>query len=239
MDPFHHHPALRDEIRSPEESFFYSMTAATFLEVLKAKGSKPLEIHSDLVREGMRQRLLAQRPGPDIWVFAYGSLMWDPGFHFAEVRRARVEGYARKFVLKDEFGGRGSEEAPGLMAGLAPGGGCDGLAYRIAPDAVEPETARVCRRELLGPAYRPAWHVAETAQGPVDVILFVADPEAEGIALDLPYETQVAYLATGTGFLGSSYDYLRELVLKLRHFSIRDAELETLLADVETARGAL
>ncbi|MEO0487209.1 MAG: gamma-glutamylcyclotransferase [Pseudomonadota bacterium] len=238
MDPFLHHPSLRGAINAPESSFFYDMTAARFVQLMLDAGLTPFDVHSDAVREGMRRALMAQAPAEEVWVFAYGSLMWDPGFHFAEVRRARIDGYARRFVLKDDVGGRGNPDAPGLMAGLAPGAHCDGLAYRIAPEAVEEETARLCRRELLGPAYLPAWHPAQTAQGPIQVMVFVADPDADGIELDLSWAAQVEYLATGEGILGTSYDYIRELVEKLRQLKIEDAEMEALLADVEQFRAA-
>ena len=238
MDPFQHHPTLRGKINAPETSFFYDMTAQRFVDIMVSKGLTPFDVHSDEVREGMRHQLLADAPADEVWVFAYGSLMWDPGFHYAEIRRARIEGFARQFVLKDDLGGRGDPEAPGLMAGLAPGAGCDGLAYRIAPEQVEEETARLCRRELLGPAYLPKWHLAETGQGPIHVILFVADPDADGIELDLTRAEQVEYLATGAGFLGSSYDYIHGLVEKLRQLRIKDAEMEALLADVDRFRAA-
>jgi len=246
-DPFRHHPSLRAEILAPEQSFFFDFTWRKLAAGLDEMGLAMPPIFEDEDREARRLKTLAATPGStpdttlgsDVWIFGYGSLMWDPGFRFDEVRRARVEGYARRFVLKDMLGGRGTPERPGVMAALAPGGGCDGLVFRVPGDLVDEETARVWRREQLGPAYTPLWHPAQTAHGPVDAILFVADPEAEIIALDLPRADQVEFLATGKGFLGTSYAYIAGLADKLRHLKIEDAEMENLLRDVEARRAAL
>ena len=134
-DPFIHHPGLRGEILDPEESFFFDFTKEKILALLDDNGVPLPETHSDNLREALRRQTLAQADEGDVWIFAYGSLMWDPGFHFAEIRRARIEGYTRQFVLKDELGARGDMERPGVMAALAPGPGCDGMAFRIAAEA--------------------------------------------------------------------------------------------------------
>ena len=68
-------------------------------------------------REASRRVTLASHTG-DLWVFAYGSLMWDPAMDFTEVRRAWLPGHARRFILCDIYGARGTPEAPGLMAAL-------------------------------------------------------------------------------------------------------------------------
>ena len=76
------------------------------------------QVLSNEEREATRHEILSGRRDADLWVFAYGSLMWDPAFLFEEVRRADVSGYARRFCLQDEIGGRGSRDAPGLMSAL-------------------------------------------------------------------------------------------------------------------------
>ncbi len=69
----------------------------------------------------------------DIWVFAYGSLMWNPGFAYAEARPARLMGYHRAFCIYSVHY-RGTQKRPGLVLGLDRGGTCDGIAYRLAPE---------------------------------------------------------------------------------------------------------
>ena len=83
-------------------------------------------------REAQIKNMLAQAPHPDsVWVFGFGSLIWNPAFHFAERRVARIHGFHRKFCLWARAG-RGSPESPGLMLSLEAGGSCTGVAYRLA-----------------------------------------------------------------------------------------------------------
>src|SRR6185436_12626271 len=68
--------------------------------------------------------MLARTPRPDrVWVFGFGSLIWNPAFHFAERRTALVHGFHRQFCLWSKAG-RGSPKSPGLMLGLERGGSC-------------------------------------------------------------------------------------------------------------------
>jgi hypothetical protein len=116
-DPFVHHPELRDLIDEPENCFFRTFTTTKLAEMAREKGI-PQWWYSDEEREAMRAKALAKHGGGDLWVFAYGSLMWDPGLYFEEVRRAWLPDHARRLILKDIYGARGTAEAPGLMAAL-------------------------------------------------------------------------------------------------------------------------
>jgi cation transport protein ChaC len=72
----------------------------------------PFPIYDDDTREGLRRAALAGHEG-DLWVFGYGSLIWDPALEFAEVRRAFAPNHRRRFILEDIYGGRGTPTAPG------------------------------------------------------------------------------------------------------------------------------
>lgn len=139
-DPFRHHPELRGRIVDPDLSFFRGFEPAAHDARMRALGFPDDWRYSDAEREARRRSLLAGRGRQPLWVFAYGSLMEDPGFHFSDVRHGRIAGYARRFCLKDTFGWRGSAAAPGLMAALDKGFGCEGLVFCIAPEAVETES---------------------------------------------------------------------------------------------------
>ena len=92
-DPFAHHPELRDKIEDPAEATFYRNFSVETLFADKPELHWVLDLlHSDETREEIRRAALAQHPGGDLWVFGYGSLMWNPAFHFAEVRRATLPG---------------------------------------------------------------------------------------------------------------------------------------------------
>lgn len=231
-DPFFHHPELRQEIADPLESFFRTFTMADLAEKMRELGV-PEWWHSDEKREAMRAEALAGRWNSDLWVFAYGSLMWDPGIRFAEVRRARIPDYARSFILKDIYGARGTAEAPGLMAALDKGSGCDGLLYRICHEQIDNETEVLWRREQLGPAYKPAFVEAIVAEQPMTALTFVADHDADLIDATLTRDQQIHFAATGTGFAGSSMDYLRSIQKNFTALGIFDEEVDALLHDAE------
>ena len=99
-DPFAHHPELRGRIADPETSFFRTLRVEALLE-----RHPDLEgwAYPDEQREALRAEALRGLAG-DLWIFAYGPLMWDPALRFAEVRRARADGHARRFILLNDFG---------------------------------------------------------------------------------------------------------------------------------------
>ena len=241
-DPFLHHPELRDYIADPFQSFFRSFTNAKLEALMRERGAPLGWWHSDEEREAMRAETLAGRRDGDLWVFAYGSLMWDPSIRFAEVRRARVPDHARRFILKDVYGGRGTFDSPGLMAaldhvdrleGVCDGEGCDGLLFRIARNHIEAETRILWQREKILPAYTASFVEAFIAGEPIEALTFVADHEAEIIDATLTREEQIHLLATGSGVFGTSLDYLRNIATKFAALGIEDEEVSTLLRDTE------
>jgi cation transport protein ChaC len=119
------------------------------------------------------------------------------------------------------------------MAALDEGAGCDGLVFAIDEPHVEAETFWLFARERIVPAYTPEFIPVETAHGTVTALTFVADHAAEMIAPGMTRDETVRYLATGAGFLGSSLDYLRNLLRQLDALGIDDLELSALLGDGE------
>ena len=111
--------------------------------------------------------------GDDFWIFAYGSLLWAPGFEVAESRPARLEGYHRAFCIKSIVY-RGTPARPGLVLGLAPGGRCDGRLYRVVQEAREEVLAYLRRREQVTRVYLERMlPVACPPGGPVRALVFV------------------------------------------------------------------
>jgi glutathione-specific gamma-glutamylcyclotransferase len=166
-----------------------------------------------------------------VWVFAFGSLIWNPAFHYVERRTARIHGFHRQFCLWAKAG-RGSPERPGLMLSLESGGSCTGVAYRLAEDAAATELDVLWRREMFTMAYRPVWTVARTPAGTVPVIAFSANRGHERYAPGLDDESVSHHLATGAGPMGRCCDYLFDTVAHLRELGIRDRRLEGLEAKV-------
>ena len=235
-DPFSHHLELRDRIADPLTSPSRTLTTAKLATLAKTRGLPADWWYADSAREAERAATLTGHRDADLWVFGYGSLMWDPGVRFEEVRRAHVPGHTRRFILKDIFGGRGTVDAPGLMVALDEGGGCDGLAFRISRANLDEETEVLWRRERIGPAYVPVFVEALAAKTRLLVLTFVADHEAELIDASLSRAQQIEYCATGTGFMGSSLDYLRNINRQFAALGIQDEEVSELLREAEAYR---
>jgi glutathione-specific gamma-glutamylcyclotransferase len=99
-DPFVHHPELRDRIADAETSFFRTFSVEAIIAADPRQEAFRDWVHTDAQREAIRAEALAGHSG-DLWIFGYGSLMWDPALRFAEVRRAHVAGHARRLILVD------------------------------------------------------------------------------------------------------------------------------------------
>lgn len=241
IDPsaYRHHPELAARIVDPSESFFRDLNLAELDQRMIENGRGPDWRYPDTVREAMRARTLTGREGQPLWVFGYGSLMWDPGFLFDEVRHGIAQGFSRSMCLVDRFGARGSPDAPGLMAGLAEGGSCEGLVFRIPPELVARESEIVWRREMIAHAYRAVFVPVDTAQGRVEALAFVADETAENIDVAVPREVQIGYIATGQGMRGTSLEYLEKMLQQFHALEVEDPMLEGLLRDVRARIAAI
>jgi len=137
------------------------------------------EIQADL-----DARLMEHRNAQDVWLFGYGSLMWNPAIDYAEHRAGVVRGWHRRFCLWLHMG-RGSPDNPGLMLALDRGGSCAGMLFRIPAAQARSELLLAWRRELFTGAYRSRWVTASTEHGPVRAATFVvnrAHPRLRGPA---------------------------------------------------------
>ncbi len=209
-----------------------SLLDGTFLASLRGTLGPGVRFITDAERAAQIEAILARAPRPRrIWVFAFGSLIWNPAFRFVERRTARIHGFHRQFCLWARAG-RGSPERPGLMLSLVSGGSCTGVAYRLAADAAAAELDVLWRREMSTMAYRPVWTTARTPKGLEPAIAFSANRAHERYVPGLEHEAVARYLATGAGPMGRCCDYLFDTVAHLRQLGIRDRRLEALEARV-------
>ena len=209
-----------------------SILDGTFHAAVRSSLGPNVRFMSDAERAAQIEAILARAPRPRrIWVFAFGSLIWNPAFHFVERRTARIHGFHRQFCLWARAG-RGSPERPGLMLSLEPGGSCSGVAYRLAGSAAATELDVLWRREMATKAYRPVWTTAHTARGAEPAIAFSANRGHERYAPGLEDNAVARYLATGAGPMGRCCDYLFDTVAHLRQLGIRDRRLEAIEAKV-------
>jgi cation transport protein ChaC len=171
--------------------------------------------------------------GSDVWVFGYGSLMWNPAIHHAETRAARARGWHRSFCLWNSFG-RGSAENPGLTLALEPGGSCAGLALRIAASQVESELGVLWNREMITGAYAPRWLRLRTDAGEIEAVTFIANRASRRYAGRLPLPQLAERMARAAGPLGTSREYLESTVAELERLGARDGSMHALLRAVRT-----
>lgn len=185
-----------------------------------------------------RASVLAQHPaGADLAVFAYGSLIWNPAFHFSGREIAHVHGFHRRFCLWTHLG-RGTRERPGLMLGLDSGGSCRGVLYTIAAADIASELEIVWRREMVTAAYRPAWVLARTALGPRRAIAFLINHRHERYAGPLDEGAIVAAIATACGPMGACAEYLFNTTAHLDELGIVDRRLRRISLLVREAQRA-
>ena len=179
-------------------------------------------------------------PTQDLWVFAYGSLMWDPGFPFVERRAALLNGYHRRFCIYSHHY-RGTPERPGLVLGLDNGGSCRGIAYRTAAEEMHGVVAYLWRREMISYAYRPATVTVRliTPDGhpgeAVTAWAFTVDHDHGQYCAERDTATLVRMIRAGQGSKGSNRDYLAATIDHLDELGIRDEPLHALFDQIRDA----
>ena len=186
------------------------------------------------VREANRREVLARvAPGEDVWIFAYGSLMWNPAFLHEEHVTGRIYGYHRRFCLWSRIG-RGSPECPGLILAVDRGGSCRGVAIRIAAENVAEETQIVWRREMIAGTYAPRWVNVRTARGLIPAVAFTVNRSHELYSGPLPFDETARCIAQAEGQIGRCRDYLIDMVAHLDELGIPDRPMHELLGRVKS-----
>ncbi|MFV0473135.1 MAG: gamma-glutamylcyclotransferase [Pikeienuella sp.] len=163
----------------------------------------------------------------DLWVFAYGSLMWKPGFRHVERRRARLPGYRRRFCL-DSITYRGTPEFPGLVLALDEDevAGCEGIAYRVPAGEREETHAYLRARELVTYSYLERFlPVALDGGEEVEALAYVIDHAHRQYHGGLTLAQQAAVIARAVGPAGSNAEYLENTVTHLAEMGVEDEEI--------------
>jgi len=167
-----------------------------------------------------------------IWVFGYGSLIWNPGFEYQRKQQAVLSGFKRSFCLWSVHY-RGDEQCPGLVLGLDPmaGASCAGVAYYIGPDQAAEVHTYLRERELISYAYLERWEHLRLADGTeANALCYVVDPTHSQYAGGLGLEAQAGVIAKAKGSAGPNLEYLHNTALHLAELGIEDTEINTLWA---------
>ena len=174
-------------------------------------------------------------PAGDLWVFGYGSLMWDPGFPYVEWAPGLIYGYHRALCIYSSRW-RGTPERPGLVLGLDRGGACRGIAFRIAHSDVPTSLEALWEREMRRGVYHPRLLRARLSRRVARVLTFVANPLHPGYAGTLPTERTAELIANCCGDRGPNIDYLARTLKHLRELGVRDHNLMRVMEAIRARR---
>lgn len=184
--------------------------------------------------------LLAGRPASgEVWIFAYGSLIWNPEFDFDQERLGTVTGWHRSFCLGWVRIYRGTPERPGIMLAMDRGGSCKGVVFRLPPGAVTENLIKLLRREMpikraTFPGNPARWVSVQTHEGPLRALAFPISRQSDAYLPGLTTDLVVKALATAAGERGSMAEYLHSTVTHLEQRGIHDRylwKMQELVAD--------
>ena len=184
-------------------------------------------------RNKSRWGILAQLPkGHDVWLYAYGSLIWSPMINYSEKRNAKLYGYHRQFCMWTKLG-RGTPEKPGLTLALEPGGSNKGVAYRIPAKNKEQELKIIWNREMIGGSYIPKVVKLHTVNGKkreiVSAIAFTMNRSHENYTGKLDPKVMAKVIGSAEGPFGKCRDYLFNTVNHLDNLGLSDKKLSELV----------
>jgi len=171
-------------------------------------------------------------PAGDLWVFAYGSLMWNPEFEFVRSAPALLHGYHRAFCIYSK-GYRGTPDRPGLVLGLDRGGCCRGVAFLVAERAVADVLTILWEREMTDRVYHPRVVPLAVENTRTKALTFVADRSHEGYAGRLELAHVARTIAERSGDRGPNADYLFNTLRHLAALGIRERHLDALSRAVQ------
>jgi len=171
-------------------------------------------------------RFIATAPEGEFWIFAYGSLIWNPATETDAQRIAVARGWHRSFCLFDQRY-RGNPRQPGLMLCLDRGGSCRGVAYRIPGARLRDNLERLIRREMsMVPSAFPArWIKVETETGPLTALTFIISRGDPRYVSGLTLAERADRLAQAHGWKGSMAEYVLSTVTRLEELGIHDRNL--------------
>lgn len=171
-----------------------------------------------------------------MWVFGYGSLLWNPGFEIDERVVGTLAGYARSFCMRS-IHHRGTEDHPGLVLALdaQPDHACEGLALRVRAGDEDKTLAYLRERELISSAYLERNLEVDLHDGRrITAVVYVIDPDHVQYCGGLPLEEQAQIISTARGGMGPNTEYLYNTADHLAEIGLHDPDLEWLSHRVRT-----
>ena len=209
------------KINDVKSTSTYKWGTGVEADTIRKLNSKELSVSVKQILEGMNLV-------DGVWIFGYGSLMWNPDFNIVEKRTGYLKGFYRSLCLKSIVY-RGSHDYHGLVFGLDIGYSCQGMVYKIAEENIQSEMQKIWEREMFAGTYIPTWVNVKTKQGSVSAVTFVINHKHEHYIPNLKLEEIAERVVRAEGTCGSCHDYVRNTVKSLHHQGLRDASLEKLI----------
>ena len=196
-------------------------------KIKSISGSDKVLTNEELIRE--RRKIIPDTGiGEDIYIFAYGSLLWNPTVEYEGQFLAKTYGFHRSFCMKTNLG-RGSFINPGLMLGLDKGGSCKGSAFKLKKSGAIKNIDILFRREMVTGAYRPKLLKTKLDGGKnVLSLAFTVDKKHKNYFGKKDIQTKANMIAKASGFLGSCREYFDNTLHSLSELNIIDAEMRAI-----------
>ncbi len=210
-----------------------SLANGTIQQMVVDRDGQGADILSDEELLASRRSLIPDDYQGEVWLFGYGSLIWNPVLEIAERQIGRIYGYHRRYCLLTKIG-RGTPENPGLILGLDHGGSCTGQALRICHTAnLADELDLLWKREMLNQSYLPKKVMMHAEDGrKIETITFVMNHQSPSYVADLSIDEKARIIAEAEGFLGTSYDYLDLTLASLNDLGIKDRYLNQIMKKI-------
>ena len=211
-----------------------NLANGTIQQLVKDRDGQGADLLSDEELLASRRSLIPDDYQGEVWLFGYGSLIWNPVLEIAERQIGRIYGYHRRYCLLTKIG-RGTPENPGLILGLDHGGSCTGQALRICQSAnLAAELDLLWKREMLNQSYLPKKVTMHADDGrKIDTITFVMNHQSPSYVADLSLDEKARIIAEAEGFIGTSYDYLDLTLKSLKELGIRDNYLGQIMRRIK------
>tara|TARA_B100000497_G_C7689883_1_gene419138 strand:- start:140 stop:802 length:663 start_codon:yes stop_codon:yes gene_type:complete len=205
-----------------------SILSGKIHEIVREEDSSMRLLTEEERKESLLSMFSDKKIDQDVWIFGYGSLIWNPAIHFERKDIMTIYGFHRKFCLKTYLG-RGNKEAPGLVLALDHGGSCRGIAFKIPAKIAAHELEIIWRREMLSGSYIPKWLNGKIKGISVKALGFVINKQEDRYIGDLTDVETAALISKASGFLGTCSEYLINTSEHLEDLGIPDNKLSNLV----------
>ena len=193
-------------------------------KIKSISGSDKVLTKKELIEE--RRKIIPDDGiGEDIYIFGYGSLLWNPTINYKTQHLAKIYGFHRSFCMKTNLG-RGSFKKPGLMLGLDKGGSCRGSAFKLRNSEAIKNIDILFRREMVTGAYKPKLLKTILVNGrKVLSLAFTVDKKHKNYFQDKEIQTKAKMISNAHGFLGTCEEYFQNTLESLSELNIVDSEM--------------